>query len=257
MSSEVEGADGNAQRGAVSGCEGLGTARPREGVAHQRQAPGSFGAILRFVVDAPQQDAVVLGERAHHVLDVLFETSPLRRIIHVGSAGGLHPAGIVYAGHRIGLLAQVSLLGIPVASIGEEGDHGPDVVLLADIQELSQAILESRRIGFPHQVVQEDPHGVEPQVLRPAQFPVDRLGIERLGLPGFDLVDRRGRDVVASDRPGLGLVPLVGLLDGPAWNSWCVLCHRRSGHRQRDRQRQSGAMIGRMHRGLLILGTLA
>ena len=50
----------------------------------------------------------------------------------------------------------------------------------------------------------------------PAELAVDRLGIERVGLPHFELVDRRAGEEVAADEPGLGVVPLVGLLGRPA-----------------------------------------
>src|SRR5262249_41160400 len=71
-------------------------------------------------------------------------------------------------------------------------------------------------VRFPGEVVQEDAHGVEADLLGPAQLAVNRLGVERVGLPHFELIDGGAGDEVAADEPGLLGVPGVGLVGGPA-----------------------------------------
>ena len=51
----------------------------------------------------------------------------------------------------------------------------------------------------------------------PAEFAVDRLGVERVGLPHLELVDRRAGQKIAAHEPRLLGVPIVGLLRGPAF----------------------------------------
>ena len=129
------------------------------------------------------------------------------------AARALHPAAVVDAGARPVLQAALRI-GIPHAV--EEHDHRPDVVLGGDLEKLVDALEEAVAILVPGKVVQENANRVEADRLGPAELAVDRLGIERVGLPHFELVDRRAGEEVAADEPGLGVVPLVGLVRRPA-----------------------------------------
>ena len=51
-------------------------------------------------------------------------------------------------------------------------------MLLADIQKRAEALLERRRISFPYEVMQEDAHRVEPNILSPSQFAVYGFWVE-------------------------------------------------------------------------------
>src|SRR5207302_8385748 len=62
----------------------------------------------------------------------------------------------------------------------------------------------------------ENPHRVHPDRLRPAELAVDALGIEGIGLPHLELVDRVGGDVVRADQPGLPPIPVPRGLLRPA-----------------------------------------
>ena len=71
-------------------------------------------------------------------------------------------------------------------------------------------------ILLPEQVVQEDAHGVHADAFGPAQFAVDGGGIEGIGLPHLEFVDRGGGQKVRAHRPGLLGIPGIGLGLGPA-----------------------------------------
>src|SRR5439155_15009774 len=78
------------------------------------------------------------------------------------------------------------------------------------------SLLEAVRVLLPQQVVQEDAHRVETERLGPPELAVDARRIEGVGLPHFELVDRRRGNVVASDDPRLLCVPVAACLLGPA-----------------------------------------
>ena len=69
---------------------------------------------------------------------------------------------------------------------------------------------------FHTQIVQEHAHRRHPEAFGQAQFFVDPLRIERVGLPHLELVDGGRGNVVAADQPGLLGVPRCGLGFGPA-----------------------------------------
>ena len=63
--------------------------------------------------------------------------------------------------------------------------------------------------------MKEYAHGVHADALGPAELHIDALRIERIGLPHFQLVDCRGRDVVRAYQPPLLCVPVARLRLGP------------------------------------------
>ena len=91
-----------------------------------------------------------------------------------------------------------------------------DVVPRRDFKELIDALLESDGILLPQQVMEENPHRVHPQTLRPTKLFVDLGGVETLRLPHFQLVDRVFRNVVAADQPRLPVIPSLRFLPAPA-----------------------------------------
>src|SRR3546814_9303437 len=59
------------------------------------------------------------------------------------------------------------------------------------------------------QIVQEDALRVHADARRPAEFLVDRRGIESGLVPHFELVDRRAGGVIGTDQPRLLVIPCV------------------------------------------------
>src|SRR6202022_4440658 len=86
-----------------------------------------------------------------------------------------------------------------------------------DRQELVNALLKTGGILLPEQVVQEDAHGVHAHRFSPSQFLFDLFGIKRRLLPHLQLVDRRLRNIITSNQPGLLRVPSIRLLLRPTW----------------------------------------
>jgi hypothetical protein len=66
--------------------------------------------------------------------------------------------------------------------------------------------------------VQVDTDTVEAQFFGPTEFSIDRRWIERIGLPHFELIDRRAGVEIASNQPRLTFVPLVRLIGRPAFS---------------------------------------
>ena len=75
--------------------------------------------------------------------------------------------------------------------------------------------LQPGGVGFPHGVVHEDAHRVEAEVLRPAEFAVDGLGVEGFLLPHLHVVDRGAGQEIAADQPRLLAVPRPRFRGGP------------------------------------------
>ena len=115
-------------------------------------------------------------------------------------------------GAGIALLAELRV-GIPAGIKKHKEDA--DVVFVGNGEECVDAVLETGGVLLPEKVVEKDAHGVEADGLGPAEFEINALGIERVGLPHFELVDGGGGDEVAANEPRLLSVPIVGALLGP------------------------------------------
>jgi len=98
-----------------------------------------------------------------------------------------------------------------------------------NIQIKANTVAEPLRILEPEKIVQEHPHRVESQVVRPTEFTTDRLRIETIRLPHLQLVDGGAGDKVAPHQPGLRGVPLLRLFDRPS-----ACCHPSSFSPARD-----------------------
>src|SRR5580658_4333984 len=105
--------------------------------------------------------------------------------------------------------------GIRIPARIKKHKQRPDFVLLRDAQKNIYTFLESRVVLLPEQVMQEHAHRVQSQRFRPTEFRVDPLRIEALRLPHFEFIDRRGRNVVTADEPGLLRVPIIRRLFCP------------------------------------------
>src|SRR2546423_11678035 len=104
----------------------------------------------------------------------------------------------------------------------EQDEHRPDVVSLRDRQEAIHSIEESNRILLPEEIVQEHPHGVEPEGFGPAELAIDGARIEGVSLPHLQLIDGGAWREVAADQPTGRLTPLDRTLlwpDRPALRS--------------------------------------
>ena len=114
---------------------------------------------------------------------------------------------------RLALLAGP---GVGVPAVIQQHEHHADAAGLADGQELVDAFVEALGPLAVRDVVEVHAQHVEADIGRPREFLVDRLGIERIGLPELELVDGGSRRVVAPDHPRLGCIPLGGLPGGPS-----------------------------------------
>ena len=90
------------------------------------------------------------------------------------------------------------------------------MVASRDRQELVDALAKTGSVLLPQQIVQKYAHGVHAHGFGPSEFLVDLRGIEGGFLPHLQFVDRRFRDIVAANEPGLLCVPIVSFLFGPA-----------------------------------------
>ena len=78
-----------------------------------------------------------------------------------------------------------------------------------DRKVLVNARSKGPRILLPQQVMQEDPHHIQPKLRRPAKFEVNALWTERARLPHLQLVAGSSGDVVAAtsqDKPAYQLL---------------------------------------------------
>ena len=139
----------------------------------------------------------------------------------------MHPAGIVDAGARGALLAEMRKR-IPARI--EENEENANVMSAGNGEKGIDAFLKTGSVLLPKEIVKKHAHGVEADGFGPAEFEVDALWVEGVGLPHFEFVDGRGRDVVAADEPWLCGIPILGALFRPA--GW--LCEgRRTGEKKK------------------------
>src|SRR6516162_824915 len=87
----------------------------------------------------------------------------------------------------------------------EEHEHGTNVMVPRNGQELFNALLKANGVPFPKQIVEKNAH----------HFLVDLGRVESLLLPHLELVDRGLRYVIAADKPWLTPVPVIRLLLRP------------------------------------------
>jgi hypothetical protein len=97
----------------------------------------------------------------------------------------------------------------------QEDEQRFDTVASCDGDKLREAPLETTLILQPQQVVEEDPHRVESVQLCPAEFDVDALGAECVGLKHLQLVAGLRGDVVGADQPALRFIPAIGTVNRP------------------------------------------
>ena len=169
--------------------------------------------VVGLVPDIPAVHAGVVLETADHAAGVFLQHRVALGVNEVARTGGLHPARVVHARLGIALLAQHGV-GIPAAV--EQDEQDANLVFGGDGQELVHPLEKARGVLLVGQVVQEDPHAVEAQVARPAEFAVDGGGIESLGLPHFQLVDGIVGQVIGAGHPAAVLPPFLGFFRRPA-----------------------------------------
>ena len=158
----------------------------------------SGAPVARFVVEVPEDDARIVGEMGEDAFDIAFQARPLREIVCRAVAGGLDPAGVVTSRNRFGLFAE---LEIRFPAVVKEDEHRLDLPAVGDFEVGFHSFQESGGILFPEQVVQIDPHKVHADAGGVAEFPADRLRIERFLLPHFQLIDCGGGGEVCAPVP--------------------------------------------------------
>ena len=126
----------------------------------------------------------------------------------------------------------------------EEDEQRLDGMAGRDGYELHQPSKETLPVLDPEQIVEEYPHGVEPEPPGHAQLGIDAPRIVGVGLKHLELIDRVRRDVVRADQSMLRPVPTVGTVHRPP-SLACRAGPWRSGQRggsgeyQRDLQSSS------------------
>ncbi len=177
---------------------GVDGAGPGEDLFQQRQdvfflvleiarAVGRAVVVVRLVPQVPAQDPAIVLEAAQDARHVRFHALPFLSVLENCDTGRLHPAGVVPVRRRRRLFARLRLR-MPAAI--EEYKHQTNLMAVGDFEEPVDALCESLGVFLPRQIVQEDAHRREAEIVSPAELAVDGLWIERVGLPHFQLVDR-------------------------------------------------------------------
>src|SRR5690349_18887039 len=192
---------------------GVDLACPIEDGLDQGQGFFLVAAVAGFIVQVPKQDALVLCEVTQDILDIGFQAPPGGwTLIHHGNTRALDPAGVVDT--RFGCRLHPGF-GIRIPTIVEDHQYRVDSVPGSDIQELTDSLLETAWVGFPGQVMQERPCGIEADSCCPAKLTVDGGGVECLCLPHLQLVDGIAGYETAAYQPGLAGVPFICFFSGP------------------------------------------
>src|SRR5258707_10974637 len=132
-------------------------------------------SIVRLVPYIPSEDSRIVRESADDALHVFFKARNLRGILERLGARTLHPAGIVNAGARVVLLAEL-WIGVPAGI--EQNEERFDVVLRRNLEKGINALAKPFRVLLPSQIMKKTAHGVEADGLCPTEFEIDALGIE-------------------------------------------------------------------------------
>src|SRR5467141_1083067 len=169
--------------------------------------------IVGLIPHVPAKDPIVLCESSEDTLHISFKARIFRLILERLCPGALHPAGIVDAGARVTLLAE---LRIRVPAGIEQNKKRFDVVFRRDLEKGIDTLAKSFRVLLPRKIMEKNAHGVEADGLCPAKLEVDALGIEGICLPHLEFIDCSRGNVVAPHEPRLLCVPIVGGLLRPA-----------------------------------------
>jgi hypothetical protein len=124
----------------------------------------------------------------------------------------------MYACFGLGLFPQP---GCIIPAIVKKNEQGFDVMSGRDGQVGIQSFLKSLFICRPQQVMQVNPHYIEPKIFSPAKFAVNSGGIKRFRLEHFQLVNGSGRLEITSPQPPLLSVPFVCLRSRPSFVLRC------------------------------------
>ena len=229
----VEGIYGGRQ-----GLRRIGRAGPLERLLQERQRCLQMAAVAGLVVEVPEEDALVIAEGGDDVFHIFAELLvELHGVSAERNGRVLHPAGIVHAGLGSGLLAVMRILGPAVV---EEDEQRADAMTGADVQEVVDALLEPRGIVLINDTAQKDAHGVESELLGPAQLLVYLHRVVGILAPHLYLINSSGGSIVAPRHPGELRVPGVGLVFRPADSGFLLSaprsggCGKGEGHRQRQ-----------------------
>src|ERR1700734_192582 len=104
------------------------------------------GAIVGLVPDVPRENAGIVGEGADDKLYVGLEFGFGGGVGELWHAGALYPSGVMHAGDRRMLRAEL-WVGIPAGV--EEHEDGLDVVLGGNGEEGGEALLEALGVLLP------------------------------------------------------------------------------------------------------------
>src|SRR5262249_53186384 len=159
--------------------------------------------VIGLVEQIPRENSLVLTVALKYRCYVRLKRVLLRIVGQYHATRALNPSAIVDA-HPRSILPAALWIGIPHAI--KEHNHRPDFVLGRNLQELVDIFEEYLAVVAPRQVVQKHANRVKAQRLGPTQLAIDRRRIECFGLPHLELIDRRARQEIAANKPGLGAV---------------------------------------------------
>ena len=194
------------------GLGGIHFAGPAVNGLQEGEGFESFG-VLRLIVQAPGEDARIFPVLFQDLFNVAFHQGPLLRIVDDVFSGRCHPDGIVHARNGLRLRTRVGILD--GTSIGKNGHQDAQAVLVGQADGLFQPVHKSLGIFLPDNVAEEEPDGIEAQILGQGQFGIDHIRAEKLLAPDFDGRSAIRRHVYTAYRPRLGIVPLPGLFFTP------------------------------------------
>ena len=186
-----------------------------------RQKRFAQSAVGGFVVEVPYEDAVVLTEAGHDLLDIGFEQGMRALVDDHRMAGRRRPRPCVPAFERFGLRSGHGIGVGAEHAVVEEDRHCLDMVFVADFQEFVERFDEMFRILGIDGVLKYDAGAVQSRLFGQCEFAVHHFGQEASLVPHGRIVDGIGGDVVEAAEPWIGFAPCLCLRFGPAFRSVC------------------------------------
>ena len=200
----------------------IGLARPLHDAFQQRQAAVAQSAVGGFVIEVPYEDAVVLTEAGHDLLDIGFEQRMRALVDDHRMTGRGRPRPCVPAFERFGLRPGHGIGVGAENAVVEEDRHCLDTVSVANFQKFVERFDEMFRILGIDGVLKHDAGAVQPRLFSQCEFALHHFGRETRLVPHGRIVDSICGNVVEAAEPRIGFAPCLRLRFGPAFRSLCV-----------------------------------